>query len=136
MLIFIFITATLHLWGEYHGRSWLIYVFKPFTVLQIIFYTIFVTPTFGIQYQVLILSGLVFSFFGDLFLMLPKDRFIQGLASFLVAHLFYIAAFSVNINTFSISGALPFIIAFLVLLSCLWTSLEKLKFPVSFYQLK
>ena len=38
--------------------------------------------------------GLVFSLFGDVFLMLPKDRFVAGLVSFLVAHLLYIGAFT------------------------------------------
>lgn len=35
--------------------------------------------------------GLVFSMAGDIFLMLPRERFIAGLVSFLLAHLMYIA---------------------------------------------
>jgi sterol desaturase/sphingolipid hydroxylase (fatty acid hydroxylase superfamily)/uncharacterized membrane protein YhhN len=37
--------------------------------------------------------ALVFSLCGDVYLMLPGDYFIPGLASFLVAHCFYIAVF-------------------------------------------
>jgi uncharacterized membrane protein YhhN len=41
-----------------------------------------------------IVAGLVLSLAGDVFLMLPSDRFREGLASFLLAHLCYIAAFT------------------------------------------
>jgi uncharacterized membrane protein YhhN len=41
----------------------------------------------------LIALGLLVSMAGDIFLALPRDRFVAGLASFLVAHLFYSAAF-------------------------------------------
>ena len=39
--------------------------------------------------------GLVFSLAGDVFLMLPKERFIAGLVSFLLAHIAYI----IGLNT-------------------------------------
>jgi uncharacterized membrane protein YhhN len=41
----------------------------------------------------MILAGLVFSLAGDVFLINPQN-FVFGLASFLIAHLFYIAAFA------------------------------------------
>ena len=37
------------------------------------------------------MAALVFSLVGDVLLMLPGNTFIPGLASFLVAHVFYIA---------------------------------------------
>ena len=40
-------------------------------------------------------AGLVFSLAGDIFLMLPKERFIAGLISFLLAHIAYI----IGLNT-------------------------------------
>ena len=43
--------------------------------------------------DLLLLAALLFSLGGDVFLMLPGNYFIPGLASFLVAHLFYIALF-------------------------------------------
>ena len=46
------------------------------------------------RYAGFILAGLVFSLAGDVFLMLPSDQFMAGLVSFLIAHLFYIAAFT------------------------------------------
>ena len=39
--------------------------------------------------------GLTFSLAGDIFLMLPKERFVAGLAAFLLAHLAYI----IGLNT-------------------------------------
>ena len=48
----------------------------------------------GEGYKFLIIAGLVFSMWGDIFLMLPRDQFMAGLVSFLIAHLFYIAAFA------------------------------------------
>jgi len=44
-------------------------------------------------YRNLILFGLIFSLGGDIFLMLPSDRFLYGLASFFVTHVLYILAF-------------------------------------------
>jgi alkylglycerol monooxygenase len=49
------------------------------------------TATFGIKNYRLLLAALVFSLAGDVWLMLPGNYFIPGLASFLVAHVFYIA---------------------------------------------
>lgn len=43
--------------------------------------------------RVLFIAALLASLLGDVFLMLPKDRFLFGLAAFLVAHLAYIAGF-------------------------------------------
>jgi len=36
-------------------------------------------------------AGIALSMLGDIFLMLPKERFIAGLAAFLLAHLAYVA---------------------------------------------
>ncbi len=40
--------------------------------------------------------GIVFSLFGDVFLMLPEERFVPGLVSFLLAHLAYIVGFNLS----------------------------------------
>jgi len=45
------------------------------------------------RYGMLLLAGLVCSLAGDVFLMLPEDRFIPGLASFLAAQICYAIAF-------------------------------------------
>jgi sterol desaturase/sphingolipid hydroxylase (fatty acid hydroxylase superfamily)/uncharacterized membrane protein YhhN len=70
-------------------------VFKPLTmVFAIIFVATraYSTRATG-RFNALLLAALVFSLAGDVFLMLPGNYFIPGLASFLVAHIFYIALF-------------------------------------------
>ena len=70
-------------------------VFKPLTmVFAIIFVVVRATSTGATaRFNALLVAALVFSLVGDVFLMLPGNYFIPGLASFLVAHLFYIALF-------------------------------------------
>ncbi|MEO7105448.1 MAG: lysoplasmalogenase family protein [Rhodoferax sp.] len=70
-------------------------VFKPLTMaIAIIFVATrsYSTRATG-RFNALLMAALVFSLVGDVFLMLPGNYFIPGLASFLVAHLFYIALF-------------------------------------------
>lgn len=43
-----------------------------------------------------IVAALVLSLLGDVFLMLPRDMFVPGLGSFLLAHVAYIVAFRVD----------------------------------------
>ncbi len=45
--------------------------------------------------------ALVFSLAGDVFLMLPKERFTWGLGAFLLAHVAYLIAFNLTAPTFT-----------------------------------
>jgi uncharacterized membrane protein YhhN len=68
--------------------------------------------------------------------MLPKDRFIAGLFSFLVAHLFYIAAFTLDGgHSLSPLAALPLLLYGLVMLGLLSPHLGKMRVPVMAYML-
>ncbi|SFM72945.1 lysoplasmalogenase family protein [Variovorax sp. OV329] len=58
------------------------------------------TPQAGGRFGVLLLAGLAGSLAGDVFLMLGAHLFVPGLASFLVAHLFYIALFTQGVGLF------------------------------------
>jgi sterol desaturase/sphingolipid hydroxylase (fatty acid hydroxylase superfamily)/uncharacterized membrane protein YhhN len=75
-------------------------VFKPMTmVIAMIFvaaraYSTRSNTEFRLKFDGFLLMALLFSLGGDVFLMFPGGvYFIPGLASFLVAHLFYIALF-------------------------------------------
>jgi uncharacterized membrane protein YhhN len=68
-----------------------IFLFKPATMLCVI--ALAARPGAG-PYAAAVLVGLLFSLAGDVWLMLPRDRFAAGLACFLVAHLCYVAAFA------------------------------------------
>ena len=61
-------------------------------------------------------AGLIFSLAGDIFLMLPKERFVAGLVAFLLAHLAYI----IGLNT----HPLPVNIASLLVLIAGWADLH------------
>ncbi|HET6762369.1 MAG TPA: lysoplasmalogenase [Longimicrobiaceae bacterium] len=84
--------VVLALAGEYGLSRWFVYVFKPLATVLILGVALGGTSA-SPTYRWLIVAGLAFSLAGDVFLMLPGDRFVAGLASFFIAHLLYIAAF-------------------------------------------
>ena len=73
------------------------------------------------RYGVMILAGLVLSWFGDMFLLGEGPQmFLAGLASFLLAHVAYIAAFSVlGLQDRWTIGATPVVLV-TSLLAMLW----------------
>lgn len=71
------------------------YVFKPLTMVVLIAAAIAIDPVDD-TVKVLFIAALVFSLLGDVFLMLPRNLFVAGLASFLVGHLFYIGGLQVR----------------------------------------
>lgn len=73
-------------------RRWR-YLFKPGTMVAIILLAATGQGDGGI-YSRLVVAGLILSVMGDIFLVLPSDRFVLGLGSFLMAHLVYIYAFA------------------------------------------
>lgn len=91
-------TAVIHLWAEYTGRHWLIYGAKPATTTCLLLIALYATAPVSQFYQIAISVGLLFSLAGDIFLMLPRDHFIAGLVSFLLAHLCYIGAFGAQVT--------------------------------------
>jgi uncharacterized membrane protein YhhN len=127
------LSAALHLRAEYLGPRYQVYVFKPLTMVFILLIALQARwPDFS-SYKVAIVAGLLFSLAGDVFLMLPSDRFIAGLVSFLVAHLFYIAAFTSGTG-FGLSWrALPCALYGLLIFSILAPHLGKMKLPVAVY---
>ena len=66
--------------------SWLGYVFKPLTLIPILGLALTAPPARPPRYRWGIVAGLLFSLAGDVLLMLPSDRFLAGLLSFLAAH--------------------------------------------------
>jgi uncharacterized membrane protein YhhN len=129
-------SAALAVRGHYDGpRRTLVYVFKPLTTLLIL--AIALRPASGAadRYAGAVALGLLFSLAGDVFLMLPRDRFREGLASFFAAHVCYIAAFTTG--TGFIADPVP-TVAFgalgLLLLRLLWPGVPgRLRIPVVLY---
>lgn len=76
---------------------------------------------FRSRYGRVLLAGLVFSWFGDMFLLgQTRQFFLAGLVSFLLGHLAYVVAFSVHgLNTkWSISAFIP--VAAISILVAMW----------------
>lgn len=76
--------------------QWLQYVAKPLIVVSLALYFHFATRNSNSSLKRWILLALLFSFFGDVLLMLPDPKglyFLFGLSAFLLAHIFYIVFF-------------------------------------------
>jgi uncharacterized membrane protein YhhN len=123
------------------NRKWkkLEYIAKPMVIVILITWLLinggYQGPT------IFFLIGLGLSLAGDIFLMLPDEKFIAGLVSFLFAHLAYIRGFSISGLHFSI-GLLAVIVIVgligIVVLRQLLKGLtahhqEKLRFPIIIY---
>lgn len=79
------------------GANWkkIEYVAKPGVVIILL---IWLSSTFGFENHLKWFAlGLVFSLMGDIFLMLPNERFIAGLISFLLAHVAYLIGFTQSV---------------------------------------
>lgn len=87
-----------------NSAVWLHYVFKPLTTILIFAYAWKISKPISRQFRQYVLAGIAASICGDIFLMLPvtflSSGFISGLASFLIAHLFFLCAFSNDARLF------------------------------------
>jgi uncharacterized membrane protein YhhN len=136
LTIMVICSASLTIAAEYFGPRPLVYLCKPLTVALIIPIALQTKHPVSAFYQRMIVAGLLCSLAGDVFLMLPRDRFIAGLSSFAVAHLCYIAAFSsAGVRGWPLWSALPFLLYGGLMLRLLWPTLKKMKIPVIVYML-
>jgi uncharacterized membrane protein YhhN len=137
LTVMIVISAALTISAEYHGTQRIVYLCKPLTTVCLILLALLPKYPVAPFYRYMIVAGLVCSLAGDVFLMLPADKFIQGLISFLVAHLCYIAAFvwmGARVPAHVWAG-LPLLFYGGLMLWLLWPSLGKMKAPVIVYML-
>ncbi len=74
------------------GSKRLEYVCKPLTMVALLGVALRLQPAVSAQ-RSWWLAALALGLAGDIFLMLPSDRFVAGLAAFLLGHLAYIAGF-------------------------------------------
>ena len=83
--------ATTAIVAAYLPLPWLHYLAKPLATLLIVA-MVWRRSADEPGYRIGILVGLLLSTAGDVFLMLPGDHFLPGLASFLCAHVAYLCA--------------------------------------------
>ncbi len=88
--------ATVFAVGDWISRATdnrrLEYVCKPATLASLVIAALVVDPNSG-PMRAWVVGALVLSLAGDVFLMLPTDRFVEGLGAFLFAHVAYVAGF-------------------------------------------
>lgn len=130
------ITAAVLLTGLVLDLKSLYIVAKPLLMVILLLYFLTSSQTYP-AWRHLVTLALVFSWAGDVFLI-SGDWFVAGLASFLVAHVFYIAAYQ---KTGAAGGSLqPLVLpAFALFGVCLlwfiYPGLHELKAPVFLYAL-
>lgn len=85
-----------------HYQHWLLlhWICKPLTTVLILA-MVWSRSAADSRYRRWLAIGLLWSLAGDVFLMLPSDRFIAGLLCFLVAHAAYLVAFSGRARLFA-----------------------------------
>jgi uncharacterized membrane protein YhhN len=77
------------------GHRRLEYVCKPGTLALLIGVALALDPTHG-DVRAWFVAALVLSLAGDVFLMLPEDRFVPGLAAFLLGHVAYVVGLNLH----------------------------------------
>lgn len=113
------------------------YVAKPGTLLFLLLTALVLSPDSGSQ-RAWFVAALAFSLAGDVFLMLPRDRFVYGLASFLAAHVAYMVGFSLEPGGLSLArwlGAAQIlaVVAAIVAPPILRAAPDRLRAPVAAY---
>jgi uncharacterized membrane protein YhhN len=130
------VSAALEIRAEYKGPAIQVYVLRPLTLACIILIALINKERSSLFYQSMIVAGLSFSLVGDIFLMLPRDRFIRGLVSFLCALLCYIAAFNQgDVRPASLWYLVPPGLYAVFMMRVLLPHLKSLKMPVLVYML-
>jgi uncharacterized membrane protein YhhN len=117
------------------------YFAKPATTTALLAWFV---ASAGLQGQALWFAlGFLFSLGGDVFLMLPKDRFILGLVSFLIGHVCYLIGFNPSLPPanlpMTILGVLVGIVAVRayrgIAAGLLRSGKQRLRLPVLVYSL-
>ncbi|HET6555032.1 MAG TPA: lysoplasmalogenase [Dyella sp.] len=78
--------------GGADGWACLHWVCKPLATVLILWSAWRAQPPVSAGYQRWLVTGMLFSLAGDIFLMLPVDAFVAGLVAFLIGHVFFIRA--------------------------------------------
>ncbi len=97
-------------------NKWGIYIFKPLLMPALLLYFYFAVPIKKTPITKILIASLIFSFLGDVFLMLPFDGFVLGLGSFLIAHVLYVIAFWKENSGFKDTKIVTILTRFMILL--------------------
>lgn len=133
-LFVFFLVSILDIIGILFKIDSLIFIFKPFILLSLLFLYFNSVDTKNKWY----VGGLVFSFFGDIFLLGSGDAFFKfGLVSFLIAHLLFITIVVKRIEKVTLLNSvmvlIPFGFILYLIMFLLKDSLDNLLIPVLIY---
>lgn len=136
MTLLFVVAALACLAGELLGMRDVVYVAKPVTTLALFAIASRTVDPVSPDYRTLISIGLLASLAGDVFLMLPDDRFLLGLGCFFVAHMLYIAAFATTGGGLR-EPAVAVVIAAIAaaVLAYMWPGLGDLRIAVLVYSI-
>lgn len=129
------VSAGLAISGKYKKQKFIHYAFKPLTMVLIISLAWERTLSSPSSYGYLVISGLCLSLLGDIFLMLPKNRFRPGLVAFLAAHVLYIFALSQGIQLRSYFVLVPLLLLGAIIYAVIFKNIRRLRVPVLVYVL-
>lgn len=96
--ILFFVVFILQLYAEYSNDNYLRNFTKPLITIVLMIWLFLSTKLKG-RFHKRILTGLVFAFAGDVLLMMQTENanlFMYGLIAFLLCHIFYIRAFTLD----------------------------------------
>ena len=122
-----------HIVARHAGWPRLAGLLKPLPI-AVLAVMVWQGPSLDGRYSTLVVAGLLCSMVGDACLLEP-DRFVAGLASFLVAHLFYIAAFARGAPAGGANAAVLalFLAVAAGLIAALWRRAGALRWAVAAY---
>lgn len=139
LYLFIFL---IQLYAEYNTNNTLRILSKPLIVIVLLCW-IYSSTRLSTSFHKSIFSGLIFAWIGDILLMLQSGNssfFISGLIAFLICHIFYIRAFTLDYllapkqkNPYFIIGIIVFAIFCAALFIYLEPHLGAMQVPVLIY---
>jgi len=134
LLILIAIFSILTIYGKYKSKKLLV-IFKPIAIISITLLYVLSAPFSRGMAEVFVFVGLCFAIMGDIMLLMPEEKFVDGLSFFALTHIFYSGAF-IFMGGFPDLNILAVFLAFgLAVYFKLHKKLGKLKLPVFVYTL-
>lgn len=123
------LSAWLYVDASYRGPVWQRWLFKPITLILMLFLALQAPMFNAIGY--LVVAGLCAALVGDALAMLPRQRMLYTLGAFFLSHLLYTIWFAGQL-TFSFFWPLPVTLLVIgaIWLAVIWTRLEEMRLPV------
>ncbi len=134
IVVLVALVGAAHLVASYAGWRGVAGALKALPILALAAVAATAEPAVSPRYATLVTAGLLLSAVGDVCLVWP-ERFTMGLASFLVAHCCYLAAFAEGAAAGGM--AWPWLLGIgvvaVALLAVLWPHLGRVRGPVLLY---